>query len=90
METNDSALLIMFFSVYTLSSRPEPEAAATKKQKLDVSWVLYMLEMFLGLNTKGVIERMMILKGLNLNMNIDIRLTRISVLCLFTFETSNT
>ena len=37
METNDSAELIMFFFAYILSLRPEPEAAATKKQKVDVS-----------------------------------------------------
>jgi len=43
MEENDSAVLIMFFSTHILSSRPEPEAVATKKQKLDVSMVLYML-----------------------------------------------
>ena len=32
----------MFFSEYILSPRPEPEAAATKKQKLDVSMDLYI------------------------------------------------
>ena len=40
MENNESAVLIMFFPTYILSLRPEPEAAATKKQKLDVSVVL--------------------------------------------------
>lgn len=40
MDATHSAVLIMFFSAYILSPRPEPEAAAAKKQKLDVSVVL--------------------------------------------------
>ena len=43
MEANDIAVLLVFFYAYILSSRPEPEAVATKKQKLDVSMVLYIV-----------------------------------------------
>jgi len=43
MEANGIAVLLVFFYAYILSSRPEPEAVATKKQKLDVSMVLYIV-----------------------------------------------
>ena len=45
----------MFLSEYILPLRPEPEAVATKKQKLDVSMVFYVQDVLKDLCTTYII-----------------------------------